>query len=161
MIPYQLASNLGAILLSNNLKIVTAESCTGGWLSQAITAVPGSSAWFLQGWVTYSNDSKIKELNVEKELITKFGAVSRQIVTAMAQGALKKSGADIAIATSGVAGPDGGTIVNPVGTVWLAVAIKNQEVYTSCLKLEGDRESVRQQTVELGLQKIIELIKNI
>lgn len=158
MILYQLASNLGAILLSNNFKIVTAESCTGGWLSQALTSVPGSSAWFLQGWVTYSNDSKTKELNVATDLMAKFGAVSREVVTAMAEGALKKSGADIAIATSGVAGPDGGTVINPVGTVWLAVSIKNQTTYSDCVTLKGDRNAIREQTVALGLKKIIELI---
>lgn len=152
-----MAQDLGGLLYDKQLRIVTAESCTGGWIAQEITAVPGSSHWFLQGWVTYSNESKIKELAVQKELLIKYGAVSEQVVTAMAVGALAKSGADIAMATSGVAGPDGGTAINPVGTVWIAVATNNW-TQTQCLHLNGDRKSVREQTVAIILNKAINLL---
>lgn len=156
---YALAQDLGSLLHDKKLSIVTAESCTGGWIAQAITAIPGSSQWFLQGWVTYTNNSKSQELNVPQELITEYGAVSKEVVTAMASGAQKKSGSDIALATSGVAGPDGGTEKNPVGTVWTAIALNNGEVITECLHLDGDRESVREQTVRKILEKAINQIK--
>lgn len=155
---YVISNELGSILHEKSLVVVTAESCTGGWLAETITDVPGSSNWFSQGWVTYSNESKTKELNVPVELIIKYGAVSEQVVTAMASGALANSGADIALATSGVAGPDGGTLVNPVGTVWIAIALKNKQVLVECLNLNGDRRAVREQTVAIVLQKLINLL---
>jgi nicotinamide-nucleotide amidase len=133
-------------------------------VSAALTELPGSSHWFLQGWVTYSNQSKTKELNVPAELITKYGAVSQQVAIAMAEGALfksgSKSGADIAVATTGVAGPDGGTDLKPVGTVWIAVLLrtKQQEIFTKCLKLNGSRSEIRLQTVEQLLQAVIDII---
>jgi nicotinamide-nucleotide amidase len=155
---YAVAQTLGNLLYNQKLTIVTAESCTGGGVAEAITAVSGSSNWFLQGWVTYSNESKIKELNVPKELIIKYGAVSEPVVTAMASGALYNSGADIALATSGVAGPDGGTVVNPVGTVWIAIALKNKQVITECLYLDGDRQAIREQASAIILNKVQNLL---
>lgn len=160
---YDVANELGSILQAQNLNVVTAESCTGGWVAQAITAIPGSSLWFQQGWVTYSNESKTKELGVPAELINKHGAVSDEVVTAMSSGALLNSGADVAIATSGVAGPDGGTVINPVGTVWIAIAFKldNQEcdVQTWRLSLDGDRKSIREQTVYIVLIHLIDILR--
>lgn len=155
---YNIAQVLGGLLYNKNLKIVTAESCTGGGIAEAITAIPGSSNWFLQGWVTYSNESKIKELDVPQELIIKYGAVSEPVVVAMVSGALHSSGADIALATTGVAGPDGGSIVNPVGTVWIGIAFKNSEIITECLSLDGDRQSIRKQTSAIILNKIKNLL---
>jgi nicotinamide-nucleotide amidase len=108
--------------------IATAESCTGGLVAAAITEIPGSSAVLGNGYVTYSNDAKIKMLGVNEDIIDTFGAVSVACAWAMAQGALKKSGADIAVAISGVAGPDGGTVQKPVGTVVFAVAEKGKDV---------------------------------
>lgn len=161
---YQQAESLGSILHSNNLWLTTAESCTGGWVAQEVTAVPGSSNWFLQGWVTYSNESKTKQLGVPAELITKYGAVSEQVVTVMAQGAVQNSGANLGLATSGVAGPDGGTEVNPVGTVWIGIYFKyneNSKLLTQCLHLNGDRKTIREQTVSIILSKAKNLLTEI
>lgn len=155
---YKVASVLGKLLQQNQLKIVSAESCTGGLISAAITDVPGSSDWFTQGWVTYSNESKIKELGVAQELIIKYGAVSEQVVIAMAEGALHQSGVDIAIATSGVAGPSGGSDLKPVGMVWLGIAVKNKRSFAECLSLSGNRKEIREQAVVIAMQKVIELI---
>ncbi len=107
--------------------IVTAESCTGGLVAAALTEIPGSSAVFHSGFITYSNEAKIKVLKVGSELIDTFGAVSIAVVWAMAQGALKRSSADIAVAVSGIAGPDGGTEQKPVGTVVFAVAVRGKD----------------------------------
>lgn len=161
---YKIAKDLGTKLHERQLTIVSAESCTGGWIAQEITSVPGSSKWFSQGWVTYSNESKTSMLDVPAELIVKYGAVSEPVVSAMASGALYKSGADIAVATSGVAGPDGGTEYNPVGTVWTAIAIKqsnNNSIITECLKLDGNRTEIREQSVEFVLQKVLKLLNNV
>ncbi len=154
----KLAGALGKILLEKKLNIATAESCTGGLMSATITEIPGSSMWFKQGWVTYSNNSKVVELNVPKEFIAKHGAVSEQVAIAMARGALDKSGASISIATTGVAGPDGGTPDKPVGTVWIAVAIKNKPIIPMLLTLEGTRTVVRELTVQAVLKKVLELV---
>lgn len=156
---YRIAKDLGIILRDRQLTIVTAESCTGGWIAEAITAIPGSSKWFSQGWVTYSNESKTSALDVPAELIVKYGAVSEQVVIAMASHALYKSDADIAVATSGVAGPDGGTEYNPVGTVWIAIAVKNFPVLAERLQLNGDRTEIRAQAVEYVLQKVLNQLK--
>lgn len=161
---YDIANELGSVLKSKQLNVVTAESCTGGYIAQAITAIPGSSSWFQQGWVTYSNESKTKELDVPAELIVKYGAVSEPVIEAMATGALINSNANIALASSGVAGPDGGTLVNPVGTVWTAIAIKdnissNIDIKKNCLHLKGSRESIRIQTVEFLLNNLITILR--
>lgn len=122
----ELSKQLGDILNNKNYTITTAESCTGGLLSGAITAVAGSSSYFNQSWVTYSNNSKHKELSVAEDILKKYTAVSEEVVIAMAKGALSKAPADVAIAISGIAGPDGGSNAKPVGTVWVAVIIKNK-----------------------------------
>lgn len=153
---YNLAEQLGSALHNKHLTIATAESCTGGWVAQALTAIPGSSKWFLQGWVTYSNESKTNQLDVPAMLILKYGAVSKQVVSAMAEGVLFHSKADVALATTGVAGPDGGTMVNPVGTVWIAVAFRKGPMLTERLSLEGDRKEIRKQTVVIVLNKLLD-----
>lgn len=125
ILPAQIARLAEKVVAANKAagrSVVTAESCTGGLVAAAITEVPGSSAVLQSGFVTYSNEAKIKVLKVGEELIDTFGAVSVAVAWAMAQGALKRSSADIAVAVSGVAGPDGGTLQKPVGTVVFAVA---------------------------------------
>ncbi|WP_415895170.1 nicotinamide-nucleotide amidase [Neptuniibacter sp. PT34_22] len=143
-------------LQANNLFIATAESCTGGWVAQEITAIPGSSAWFDCGFVTYSNMSKQKMLGVSKDTLEQYGAVSAEVVTQMAMGALENSDAHISVATSGIAGPAGGSKEKPVGTVWFAWAEQGKSVRTKKYCFEGDRESVRKQAVSVALEGILQ-----
>jgi nicotinamide-nucleotide amidase len=147
----ELAQQLGLLLKSKEKKIATAESCTGGWIAQAITEVPGSSAWFDRGFVTYSNAAKMQMLGVKPETLEKYGAVSAQTATEMVIGVLTYSDADCAIAVTGIAGPDGGTAEKPVGTVFIAWAYKNQDVKVVQKKLTGDRHQIRKQTVQIAL----------
>lgn len=146
-----LASQLGELLEARDLKITTAESCTGGGISEAITAISGSSAWFEYGFVTYANSAKQALLGVTSKSLESYGAVSEQVVVEMAQGALEKSGADIAIAVSGIAGPGGGSEEKPVGTVWLAWAQKGKGVSASRFLFPGDRLQVRSRAVAEGM----------
>ncbi len=117
-----LAGKLGAALRARGACVAIVESCTGGWVAKAITDVPGSSEWFGWGWVTYSNEAKLRLVGVPGELLAVHGAVSGEVVEAMARGARHLSGAEFAVAVSGVAGPGGGTTRTPVGTVWFAWA---------------------------------------
>ncbi len=150
-----LAHKVGQVLLEKGLKMATAESCTGGWVAQAVTAVPGSSGWFDCGFVSYSNTAKQKMLGVDAEVLESSGAVSEKVVAQMAEGALRNSDANIAVAISGIAGPDGGTEDKPVGTVWLAWAIEGHPT-VSCLSFfNGDRDDIRQQAVEQALEGIM------
>lgn len=151
----ELAQQLGARLQAQSLKIVTAESCTGGMLSQAITSIPGSSAWFERGFVTYSNQSKSDLLNVQSSTIERHGAVSEQVAHEMAEGALTHSQADVSIAITGVAGPDGGTKDKPVGLVWFGFAIKGHGVHCVSQHFAGDRTAVREQATHYALDAII------
>lgn len=148
-------------LTGSSKAVATAESCTGGWIAKTITDIPGSSAVFGYGVVSYSNGAKESILGVKNETIEEHGAVSEQVVHEMANGALHLSGADIAVAVSGVAGPDGGTDDKPVGTVWFAWAVRdgaNALVDTSCEHFSGDRELVRELTVAHALQGVLERI---
>ncbi len=151
---FEISQQLGRLLQSKEKKISTAESCTGGWISQIITDVPGSSAWFDRGFITYSNAAKIQMLGVKSKTLNDFGAVSAQVATEMASGALQNSEADCAIAVTGIAGPTGGTTEKPVGTVFIAWAYKNQETQVIQKKLNGSRFEIRQQTVKLALEGI-------
>jgi len=151
-----LGQQLGLILRARNSVIATAESCTGGWIAQAITSVSGSSDWFSCGLVTYSNDSKVALLGVEEELLARHGAVSEQVVLAMVDGVLARSGADCAIASTGIAGPGGGTVDKPIGTVWIGLGVRGRKSTAKCYLFSGDRESVRNQTVQSGLAWMIE-----
>ena len=119
-----LAEQVGRALLARRWRVATAESCTGGWVAKCLTDMPGSSQWFERGYVTYSNAAKEQSIGVSSEVIETFGAVSRPTVEQMAAGALHASGADLAVAITGVAGPDGGTAEKPVGLVWFALAHK-------------------------------------
>ncbi len=157
VIDSEYARRVGEYLLGQTLKLVTAESCTGGWIAKCITDVPGSSAWFDRGFVTYSNAAKMEMLGVRSETLARFGAVSEETVREMATGALVCSRAQVAVAVSGIAGPTGGTPEKPVGTVWLAWQLEGQAALTRLCRFEGDREAVRYQAVAAALQGIIEL----
>ena len=150
----QLASELGLLLKALNAQVTTAESCTGGGIAEAITRIAGSSAWFEAGFVTYSNQQKTRQLEVPEPLFTRVGAVSREVVEAMVQGAQAQSGARFAVAVSGVAGPGGGSPEKPVGTVWLAWGA-GDEVSSERRHFAGNRDEVRRQTVNAALEGLI------
>ena len=150
-----IAQQLGEILCKKNAKLTIAESCTGGGISEAITAVSGSSKWFEFGFVTYSNGAKQQLLGVSKETLAKYGAVSEQVVKQMAQGAIRQSQADYAIAVSGIAGPDGGTEGKPVGTVWVCWHTPT-ELWAHKLLLTGDRQAVRTAAIKKSLQQLLQ-----
>lgn len=143
------------LLIEKKLTVATAESCTGGLIAGMLTDVPGSSAAVLGGWVTYANAMKVSQLGVDPATLETHGAVSEQTVTQMARGALERSGADLAIATSGIAGPGGGTEDKPVGTVWFALARRDgQAINTEArvTRLVGDREAIRDRSAKIALQ---------
>jgi nicotinamide-nucleotide amidase len=155
----KLATALVGDLAEAGKAVSTAESCTGGWLAKAITDVPGASAVFHYGIVSYSNGAKEQMLGVRTLTLENHGSVSEPVVEEMASGALHLSGADIAAAVSGVAGPDGGSDDKPVGTVWFAWAVRDGgkvRTDTSCQKFDGDRELIRELTVVYALQGIMD-----
>ncbi|AHL74712.1 damage-inducible protein CinA [Stutzerimonas stutzeri] len=152
-----LAARLGAALQAQSAQVTTAESCTGGGIAEAITRIAGSSAWFEAGFVTYSNAQKTRLLNVPAVLFTQVGAVSREVVEAMARGAQHVSGARYGVAVSGVAGPGGGSPEKPVGTVWLAWAA-GEQVVARRFQFAGDRQAVREQSVEAALVGLSRLV---
>ncbi|MBO1539683.1 CinA family protein [Pseudomonas sp. OA65] len=151
----ELAAELGRRLQRLNAHVTTAESCTGGGIAEAITRIPGSSAWFEAGYVTYSNRQKSQQLDVPAELFQTVGAVSREVVEAMALGAQRKSLARFAVAVSGVAGPDGGSPSKPVGTVWIAWRV-GEAVYSEQNFFPGNRDEVRRQTVKAALDGLLQ-----
>jgi len=150
-----LAQQLGDHLLRAGLSLVTAESCTGGWIAKLVTDIPGSSAWLDRGLVTYSNESKQEMLGVRPETLERDGAVSEATVREMARGALERSRAGIAVAVSGIAGPGGGTPDKPVGTVWIAWVREGGETLARVHRFQGDREAVRRQSVRAALEGLI------
>lgn len=152
-----LAAKLGDMLEQQSAQVSTAESCTGGGIAEAITRIPGSSAWFEAGFVTYSNVQKIRQLQVPASLFSEVGAVSREVVEAMVLGAQKASGARFAVAVSGVAGPGGGSPEKPVGTVWLAWG-NGDERFARRFQFKGDRQAVREQSVEAALVGLLRLV---
>lgn len=149
---FDIAKITGQLLKSKGMKVVTAESCTGGWIAQVITEIAGSSAWFDRGFVTYSNISKIEMLGVNIKTLDTFGAVSAQTAVEMVNGALTHSTADCAIAVTGIAGPDGGSAEKPVGTVFIAWGYKNQPCHVIQKEFKGTRHEIRAQTVKAALQ---------
>jgi len=152
------SQRVGRTLLAQRTTLTTAESCTGGWISKVLTDVPGSSAWFQMGFVTYSNEAKTSLLGVSSRLLRRDGAVSESVVAQMAKGALRAARADMAVAVSGVAGPAGGTPEKPVGTVWIAVARRVGRavtVETIHCRFAGDREVVRRRTVARALKAVL------
>lgn len=149
---FGLAEQLGRLLKANGKTIATAESCTGGWIAQTITEVPGSSAWFDRGVVTYSNAAKVQMLGVSPQTLETYGAVSAETATEMATGALAHSDADVAVAVTGIAGPDGGTAEKPVGTVFIAWAYKDGAAKVIKKQFAGNRKQIRAQTVKSALE---------
>ena len=154
----RLAVRVGRRLLKRQRRLATAESCTGGWIAKAITDIPGSSQWFEAAYVTYSNAAKIRTLGVKARTLARHGAVSEAVVREMARGALRASGAEMAVAVSGVAGPDGGTLEKPVGLVWLCWARRRgraTRLESRRVRLPGNRAAVRSRTVALALQGLL------
>lgn len=156
---FELAEQVGAALKIRAMRLATAESCTGGWVGEAVTAVPGSSDWFDRGFITYSNEAKREMLGVAAATLERHGAVSEPTVREMASGALNNSRAQAALAISGIAGPGGGTAEKPVGTVWIAWAFANGAVASEKRVFAGDRREVRQQAVERALQGLLERLE--
>jgi nicotinamide-nucleotide amidase len=155
-----LATRVGAYLIDGERRLVTAESCTGGWVSKALTDVPDSSGWFLGGVVAYSNTLKQSLLAVLPSTLAQHGAVSEATAREMAMGALEGLDADIAVSVTGIAGPKGGQAGKPVGTVWFAWAWRAGEEIETRVAMEvfkGDREAVRRQTVARCLQGVLQL----
>jgi nicotinamide-nucleotide amidase len=156
----QLSENLGQLLKAKNLKLALAESCTGGGLCQIITEIAGSSAWFERGFITYSNQSKMQMLHVNAETLARFGAVSEQTALEMVQGALANSEADCAIAVTGIAGPEGGSVEKPVGTVFIAVQTPASLV---CYERHfcGSRQQVRLATIKFALLTLFSAVESL
>jgi nicotinamide-nucleotide amidase len=154
----KLITKLVALLLEKELKIATAESCTGGLISKSLTDIAGSSDWFECGFVTYSNAAKTNMIGVPESVISEYGAVSEAVANAMANGALRYSVADCSIAVTGIAGPTGSSPGKPVGTVWIAVAIESQ-IFTQKYLFTGDRDAIRQATMCQAMQNLLQLLK--
>ena len=151
----ELSQQLGACLLGRGLKVTCAESCTGGGGAEVITRTPGSSDWFDVGFVTYADRAKRDVLGVSTTSLSRWGAVSERVVIEMAEGALSASRADLAVAISGIAGPEGGTVEKPVGTVWFAWARRGAATGTRHAKFDGNRDEVRQRAIEMALRGLI------
>ncbi|HEX6735770.1 MAG TPA: nicotinamide-nucleotide amidase [Azonexus sp.] len=151
-----LAAELGAALLARGEWLAAAESCTGGWLAQSVTAIAGSSAWFDRGFVTYSNAAKTDMLGVPETTLERHGAVSEATARAMAQGALRHSRADWSVAITGIAGPSGGSPEKPVGTVCFAWAAQDGGCEAQTCQFSGDRAAVREQSVRHALQGLLQ-----
>jgi nicotinamide-nucleotide amidase len=156
---YALAERAGRALEQRGLMAATAESCTGGWVAEAMTAVPGSSAWFERGFVTYTYISKREMLGVLPETLNAHGAVSEAVVREMTAGALQASHAQVAVAVSGTAGPSGGTVEKPVGTVCFAWQAEGRPARSVTVHFDGDREAVRRQSVAHALHGLIETVE--
>ena len=152
-----LANQVSQTLGAKKLMLATAESCTGGGIAQALTDIPGSSDWFDRGFVTYSNTAKNDMLDVSDAVIAQFGAVSEEVAAAMAAGAVANSSADVAVSTTGIAGPSGGVPGKPVGTVCFGWATKDA-VHTERLVFTGDRQAVREQSVRHALQGLLRFV---
>jgi nicotinamide-nucleotide amidase len=149
-----MAARLGLRLAAAGQTLATAESCTGGWIAKTVTDIAGSSQWFKEGFVTYTNESKHDRLGVPKAVLSKHGAVSEATARAMAAGGLRRAACDIAVAVTGIAGPGGGVPGKPVGTVWLAWAHRSGrkvEVVAQLKHFRGDRDAVRRMTVRAAL----------
>lgn len=153
------AQQVGDLLSSKNLKLTTAESCTGGWVGQSITAIAGSSGWYECGFITYSNQAKHRLLGVQATTLLKYGAVSEQTAREMVSGALKMSTAQVALSVTGVAGPGGGSKEKPVGIVCFAWELKEGIAQSATHFFSGDRETIRRQAVAIALRGTIELLE--
>ncbi len=152
---FALSERVGRWLAARGWRLVTAESCTGGWVAKVLTDVPGSSGWFERGFVTYTNQAKMELLGVHGGTLDRYGAVSEQTVREMVAGALRHSPGDVAVAVSGIAGPSGGTPEKPVGLVWFAWGRRNAAVRAARERFQGDREAVRRQAVVTALEGVV------
>ena len=150
-----LVESLAEALRAHGWMLAVAESCTGGWIAKVCTDRAGSSAWFERGFVTYSNAAKCELLGVSEELLEARGAVSEAVACAMADGALRAAGTDLAVSVTGIAGPDGGTPDKPVGTVWFGFAAAGRDTETRRFCFEGDRDAVRRQSVVAALEGLL------
>ncbi|OJW42520.1 CinA family protein [Thiobacillus sp. 65-1402] len=155
----QLAAELGDRLRARGWMLATAESCTGGWVGQLLTALPGSSQWYERGFITYANAAKIEMLGVPTETLDQYGAVSEETASAMAAGALAHSHAQATLAISGIAGPGGGTPQKPVGLVCYGWALEDGTLMSSTCRLDGDREEIRSRAVAAALRGLIDLLE--
>jgi nicotinamide-nucleotide amidase len=154
----RLATRVGRQLLDTHRSVATAESCTGGWISKVLTDIAGSSQWFTEGFVTYSNESKVQRLGVPRSVLARDGAVSEATVRAMATGALRATEAQLAVAVTGIAGPGGAVPGKPVGTVWIGWAVRRGrriEVDAVLKHFRGDRDAVRRKTVRVALEGLL------
>ncbi|WP_371116394.1 CinA family protein [Nitrosomonas sp. Nm166] len=158
---FDLAVAVGEHLLQRGFMLVTAESCTGGWLGQAVTAVAGSSGWYERGFITYSNASKCEMLSIQQATLDQYGAVSAQTAQEMVIGALNRSHAQVGVSITGIAGPDGGTATKPVGMVCFAWAIKDGLVRQETHFFKGNRETIRHLSVATALQGILYLLNDV
>jgi len=156
---YALADALGERLIAKGLTMATAESCTGGWVGKELTGVPGSSAWFDCGYITYSNRAKQDLLGVRSMTLEAHGAVSEPVVREMAEGVIYNSGVDLSLAISGLAGPGGGSSRKPVGTVWFAWSRKEVGTISRRMLFYGDRDAVRQQAVRAAIQGALKCVE--
>ena len=155
----RLAARVGRHLLDGRRGVATAESCTGGWIAKALTDIAGSSQWFVEGFVTYSNESKVLRLGVPRSVLKSQGAVSEATVRAMAAGALERTSAQVAVAVTGIAGPGGAVRGKPVGTVWLGFATRRGRAIHVAVRLKhfrGDRDAVRRKTVRAALEGLLD-----
>jgi nicotinamide-nucleotide amidase len=151
-----LVSTIAGFLTTRQQKLATAESCTGGGLAYVLTEIPGSSNWFEQGWVTYSNTAKMRELGVDAVPLHAFGAVSSEVAAAMVEGILQQAPVDFAISVTGIAGPDGGTDTKPLGLVWFGFGQREQAVETVSHIFTGDRAAIREQAIIFALEGWLE-----
>ena len=154
---FELTRQIGENLKAKGLKLATAESCTGGGIAQTLTEVPGSSVWFDRGFVTYSNRSKVDMLGVDPQTLAQYGAVSAEVAQQMAAGAIAKSEAELAIAVTGIAGPGGGSLEKPVGTVYVAWQNKYQPAIVDKFQLSGNRHQIRAQTIQKALEGLLSI----
>lgn len=154
----ELAVQTGLALKQKRLTLTTAESCTGGGLGFWITSIPGSSEWFERGFVTYSDASKLEMLGVNPLTLKEFGAVSEQAAREMAEGALRNSRADVSISVTGIAGPSGGSVEKPIGTVWIAWAKRQAPTTVKGYHFSGDRQKIRLQVIEEALDKLLDML---
>lgn len=153
------ATELGDLLLAHGLRLATAESCTGGLIAKYITDVAGSSQWFDRGFVCYSNAAKQQMLGVSAATLAGHGAVSEAVARELAAGAKRQAGVELAVAVTGIAGPDGGGPDKPVGTVWFGFAWPDGSVEAQCRHFQGDREGVRKATAEHAIETLIGTLK--
>jgi nicotinamide-nucleotide amidase len=151
---------LGNALIKKHFRIALAESCTGGLVCQHLSNIPGSSVWFDRGFITYSNESKIELLKVNQNTLLKFGAVSEEVASEMALGALNESQAQIALSITGIAGPSGGSIDKPVGTVFFAIAHQNKIIFNASKVFPGSRENIRESSCLFALNQVLALTLN-